>query len=61
MISQNKSMEPFVFSWTTQTSFILPAATLGFASFPLDIEGPFATGALNVNPACKAQANFNLC
>lgn len=29
----------------------LTAATLGLASFPLDIEGPFATGALKVNPA----------
>lgn len=53
--------ELFVFSWKAQTTFILPAATLGLASFPLDIEGPFATGALKVNPAYKAKANQNLC
>lgn len=28
-----------------------PAATLKLASFPFDMEGPFATGALKVNPA----------
>lgn len=33
---------------------LLPAATMGVASFPFDMEGPnFATGALKVNPAYK--------
>lgn len=35
---------------------LLPAATMGVASFPLDMEGPnFATGALKVNPAYKRE------
>lgn len=40
---------------------VLPAATLGLASFPFDMEGPFATGALKVNPAFIGKTKRNLC
>lgn len=40
---------------------LLPAATMGVASFPFNMEGPnFATGALKVNPAYKKEIIINV-
>lgn len=49
-----------IISVTLIINKLLPAAVMGVARFPFDMEGPnFATGALKVNPAYRhKQLNY---